>query len=182
MTFLPITNDADLDAQQRAARDHQLATYGGRITSMKATLLSNVPSFTAYMEWYVLRDELGPYIGERAVSLFSYAISDESDCLVCSVFFRRILIDSGEDPENPQVTEIEQLLIDWGRAIARDPANIPDEMTARLEQAFHPELRVILVAFAGIMVATNLFNIVGRVPLDEVLYDYRKPGDERTAG
>jgi hypothetical protein len=182
MTFLPIASDDDLDAAQRAARDHQLATYGGRITTMKATLLTNVPSFKAYMEWYVLRDELGPFIGERAVSLFSYAISDESDCLVCSVFFRRILIDSGEDPDNPQVTEIEQLLIDWGRAIARDPAAIPDEMIARVEQAFNPELRVLLVAFAGIMVATNLFNIVGRVPLDEVLYDYRRPGDERVAG
>ena len=55
-------------------------------------------------------------------------------------------------------------------------------MIERLEHAFHPELRVILVAFAGIMVATNLFNIVGRVPLDEVLYDYRKPGDVRTYG
>ena len=182
MTFLPITSDDQLDEQQRAARDHQLEAFGGRITSMKATLLTNVPSFTAYMEWYVLRDELVPYIGERAVSLFSYAISDETDCLVCSVFFRRILIDNGEDPDNPQVTEAEQLLIDWGRAIARDPANIPDEMIARLEQAFHPELRVILVAFAGIMVATNLFNVVGRVPLDEVLYDYRKPGDTRVAG
>src|SRR6185312_14039512 len=124
-----------------------------------------------YMEWYVLRDELVPFIGERAVSLFSYAISDEHDCLVCSVYFRRILIDSGENPDDPQVTEVEQLLIDWGRAIARDPAAIPDDMVARLEQAFHPELRVILVAFAGIMVATNLFNMIGRVPLDEVLYD-----------
>jgi hypothetical protein len=33
---------------------------------------------------------------------------------------------------------------------------------------------------AGQMVATNLVNTVGRVPLDEVLYEYRKPGDERT--
>lgn len=132
------------------------------------------------MEWYTLRDELVPFIGERAVSLFSYAISDENDCLVCSVFFRRILIDNGEDPDNPQVTEAEQLLIDWGRLIARDPAGIPDEFYARLERAFSPQLRVLLVAFAGQMIATNLVNTVGRVPLDEILYDYRKPGDDRT--
>jgi hypothetical protein len=43
-------------------------------------------------------------------------------------------------------------------------------------------LRVLLVAFAGQMIATNLFTIVGKVPLDEVLYEYRKPGDERTVG
>ena len=182
MTFLPITQYDELGEQAKAASDAQVASHGGRITNMKATLLGHVPSFRAYMEWYTLRDALVPYIGERAVSLFSYAISDENDCLVCSVFFRRILIDNGEDPENPQVTEAEQLLIDWGRLIARSPAAIPDEMYARLEKAFNPQLRVILVAFAGQMIATNLFNIVGRVPLDEVLYDYRKPGDERTAG
>ncbi|MDZ4046001.1 MAG: hypothetical protein U1E32_09525 [Rhodoglobus sp.] len=180
MTFLPMTTDASRTPEQRAAAERHVELHGGRITNMKATLLSHVPSFTAYMEWYTLRDELVPFIGERAVSLFSYAISDENDCLVCSVFFRRILIDNGEDPDNPQVTEAEQLLIDWGRLIARDPAGIPDEFYARLERAFSPQLRVLLVAFAGQMIATNLVNTVGRVPLDEILYDYRKPGDDRT--
>ena len=182
MTFLPITEYDELDDAGKAASDHQVEAHGGRITNMKATLLSHVPSFTAYMEWYTLRDELVPYIGERAVSLFSHAISEENDCLVCSVFFRKVLIDSGENVDNPQVTETEQLLMDWGRLIARDPRSIPDEMYARLESAFSPTLRVILVAFAGQMVATNLINMVGRVPLDEVLYEYRKPGDTRTEG
>lgn len=181
MTFLPITSYDTLSAEAKAASDRQVAQFGGRITNMKATLLSNVPSFNAYMEWYTLRDALVPFIGERAVSLFSYAISDENDCLVCSVFFRRILIDSGEDPDNPQVTEAEQLLIDWGRLIASNPAGISDDFYASLEAAFNPQLRVLLLAFAGQMVATNLFNTAGRVPLDEVLYDYRKPGDERTS-
>ena len=179
MTFLPLPKYDDLGPEAKAAADRQVELHGGRITNMKATLLSHVPSFTAYMEWYTLRDELAPYIGERAVSLFSYAISEENDCLVCSVFFRKVLIDSGENVDNPQVTETEQLLMDWGRLIARDPHNIPDEMYTRLEAAFSPKLRVILVAFAGQMVATNLINMVGRVPLDEVLYEYRAPGDER---
>ena len=181
MTFLPMTTPGGLDPEARAASDRQVERHGGHITNMKATLLSHVPSFTAYMQWYTLRDELVPFIGERAVSLFSYAISDENDSLVCSVFFRRILIDSGEDPDNPQVTEAEQLLIDWGRHIAANPGGITREFSARLEKAFSPQLRVMLLAFAGQMVATNLFNTVGRIPLDEVLYAYRKPGDERTS-
>jgi len=181
MTFLPMTSYDTLGPEGKAASDRQLELHGGTITNMKSTLLSHVPSFTAYMEWYTLYDELVPFIGERAVSLFSYAISDENDCLVCSVFFRRILIDNGEDPDNPQVTEAEQLLIDWGRLIASMPGAITPDFYAKLEVAFHPELRVLLLAFAGLMVATNLFNTVGKVPLDEVLYDYRKPGDERTS-
>ena len=180
MTFLPITSYDELDATAKAASDRQVELHGGRITNMKATLLGHVPSFNAYMEWYTLKDELVPYIGERAVSLFSYAISAENDCLICSVFFRKILIDSGEDVDNPQVTEAEQLLMDWGRLIARDPHGIPDELYATLEATFQPKLRLILLAFAGQMVATNLINTVGRIPLDEVLYDYRAPGDDRT--
>jgi hypothetical protein len=96
------------------------------------------------------------------------------------VFFRRILIESGDDPDNPQVTEVEQLLLEWGRLIAKDPTGIDDAFRARVEQAFNPKLRLILVAFAGLMVATNTFNSVAQVPLDEVLYEFRKPGDTRT--
>jgi hypothetical protein len=113
------------------------------------------------------------------VSLFSYAISDASDCLVSSAYFRKILIESGDDPDNPVVTETEQLLLEWGRLIATTPGEIPDGFYARLEQAFSPKLRVLLVAFAGQMVATNTFVTVGRVPLDEVLYEFRRAGDAR---
>jgi hypothetical protein len=91
------------------------------------------------------------------------------------------LVESGENVSNPQVTETEQLLMDWGRLIATAPNEIPDDMFTRLEAAFNPRLRLILVAFAGLTVATNLLNSVGKVPLDESLYEYRKPGDDRTS-
>lgn len=177
--FLPMWPDEQLSHDAQAAAERQLNDHGGRITNMKRALLAHVPSFEVYMEWYRLRDELEPFIGERAVSLFSYAISDANDCLVCSVFFRRILIESGDDPDNPTVTETEQLLLEWGRLIATTPGEIPAEFYVRLEAAFSPQLRVLLVAFAGQMVATNLVVMVGRVPLDEVLYEFRKAGDTR---
>ena len=129
-----------------------------------------------------LRDALVPYIGERATSLFSYAIADESGSLVNAVRLRRALVENGEDPEHPQVTEAEQLLIDWGRLIARSPFDIPDEVYARVEKAFTPQLRGILVAYAAQVIAAGLFLTVGRVALDENLYEFRKPGDERTVG
>jgi len=179
MSFLPISTYDQLKPEAKAAIDRQLELHGGRMTNMKATLLANLPSFSAYMEWYSLRDEIAPWIGERAVTLFSYAISEANDCLVCSLFFRKILIDSGDDPDSPEVTETEQLLMDWGRLIARSPHDIPQEFYDRLEEAFGPERRLTLLAFAGQMVAANLLNTVGRVPLDEELYDYRRPGDTR---
>jgi hypothetical protein len=179
MGFLPQPTDDELSPEATAAAERQLNDHGGRITNMKRTLLGHVPSFDAYMSWYTLRDELEPFIGERAVSLFSYAISDANDCLVCSVFFRRILIESGDDPDNPHVTEAEQLLLEWGRKIATAPGDISAEFIERLESVFSPQLRLQLVAFAGQMIATNIMVTAGRIPLDEVLYEFRKAGDTR---
>ncbi|MHB1172217.1 MAG: hypothetical protein ACYCZY_06940 [Lacisediminihabitans sp.] len=177
MTFLPITKYENLTPQAKAASDRQFAAHGGSVTNLMSTLLGNLPSFTAYMEWYTLKDELVPWIGERAFTLFCYVISDENGCLTCSLFFRKILVDSGDDPDNPEVTETEQLLMDWGRLIVRSPHDIPQDFYGRLEQAFNPERRLTLLAFAGQMVATNLLTTVGRIPLDEGLEQYREQQD-----
>ena len=68
--------------------------------------------------------------------------------------------------------------MDFGSAICVDPHNIPDELYDRLKEQFTEEQIVLLIAFAGIMYATNLFNTVAKVPLDEVLYKYRKKEDK----
>jgi len=126
------------------------------------------------------RDALVPFIGERAVTLFAYAIADESDALVTSVYFRRVLVDSGEDPHEPQVTEAEQLLVDWGRSIARTPFTHGDGLSDRVEAAFSEPLRLLLVTFAAQLIAAIVFANVAQVPLDESLYPYRRTGDTRT--
>jgi len=99
-------------------------------------------------EWRQLREQLVPYIGERAVSLFAYAIADASGDDEGSVRLRSALVDAGEDPDSPQVTEAEQLLIDWGRLVAGSE-EVPADMTARLKAAFNPHLRDLLTAFAA---------------------------------
>jgi hypothetical protein len=140
------------------------------------------PPLDVYPQWAALSEELAPFIGERAVSLLCYAIAQANDCLGTSASFRRALIENGEDPDAPNVTEAEQLLLDWARIVAVDPHGVPAELAARLEVAFNPQLRALLLQFTGLMVATNLVTIVGSVPLDQELYPYRRPGDERTAG
>ena len=116
--------------------------------------------------WRALRDEIAPWIGERAVTLFSYAISDEYGSAVTTRYFRDILIAAGDDPDHPQVTETEQLIIDWGRLIVSSPRDIPEAFYARLEGAFTPGRRLALLSFAARVVAINLVNTVGRVPVD----------------
>lgn len=175
MTFLPLSSDAELTSDALAAAERQIEEHGGRIGNTMRTLLGHVPSFEVYMGWYTLKDELEPYIGERAVSLFAYAISDAAGCQLCAATFRRLLTESGDDPDNPEVTESEQLLLDWGRMLAVAPREVPAEVRARLEEAFSPKLRLMLVAFAGQTVAMNVFATAGEVPLDEALAPYRAP-------
>ena len=118
------------------------------------------------LDWHALSDEIAPWIGERAVTLFSYAISDEYGSAVTARYFRDILTAAGDDPDHPQVTETEQLIIDWGRLIVSSPRDIPEAFYARLESAFTPGRRLALLAFAARVVAINLVNTVGRVPVD----------------
>jgi alkylhydroperoxidase family enzyme len=173
MSLLPLTEYESAPPEVKREYDDQIARHG-RITNMKRTLLHNVGAFKAYMEWYTLADSIRPFTGDRALSLFAYAISSENDCLVCSTFFRKILIDSGDNPDDPVLSETEKLLMDFGRALSRDPHNIPPGLYEKLQARYNTEEQVLLFAFAGIMSATNLFNTIAQVPLDEVLYQYVK--------
>jgi len=172
VSYISMTEYETAGEEVRREYDDQVARHG-RITNMKRTLLHSVPAFKAYMEWYTLRDLVVPFIGERALSLFSYAISNGNNCLICSLFFRKILVDSGEDPDNPKLNDVERLLMELGRQIAVDPHAITDDVYTGLKEKFNEEQIVLLIAFAGIMYATNLFNTIAKVPLDEVLYPYR---------
>lgn len=180
MSFLPDPQPDALTPEQRALWEDFVSRHPGRLTNQKTVMLGDDDTFRIYMGWYTLFDKLAAVVGARAVHVFAHAISDENDCLICSVFFRQILIDGGDDPDDPATTELEDALLDLGRRIARTPTGIPDEAYVRIERLIpDPHARILLIAFAGQMVATNVFNSVGRVPLDEVLYGYRKTGDSR---
>ena len=176
MAYINMTEYENASLEVRKEYEDQIKKHG-RITNMKRTLLNDPPSFKAYMEWYTLRDKLVPVIGERAISLFSFAISSGNHCLICSLFFRKILVDSGEDPDNPKLSEDERLLMDLGKGIAIDPHNIDPIIYEKLEKRFSDQERTLIIAFAGIMSATNLFNTVAKVDLDEVLYAYKPSKD-----
>src|SRR5262249_52407635 len=86
---------AEVDAPMRAEYDHQVAAHG-RVTNLKRTLAHDPVAFRALMQWYALRDEVLPFLGERLTTLFAHAISSQTDCLICSTFFRRLLTEAGE--------------------------------------------------------------------------------------
>ena len=144
----------------------------GRMTNMKRTMLHSLPTFHALMEWYPLFDCIKEFLGERLSIVYAHAISAEGDCLLCTVFMRRILIDWGEDPAKLELDDKSETLIEFGRAIAQQGSHVPDELFHRIQNFFNPEQIVALTGFASLMIATNIVNNVLEVELDEYLLDY----------
>jgi alkylhydroperoxidase family enzyme len=172
---MPRIAPLDYDEMSAAARDaHDAHLRVARITNMKRTLLHSVPAFDALMTWYGLRDTVQPFLGERLTTLFAHAVSAETDCLICSTFFRRILIDSGEDPDALALDGREGDVVAFGRALAQTPHRVPDVLYGRVAAYFTHEQMVALTAFGAMMVATNVINNVLQVPLDDYLQPYRK--------
>jgi alkylhydroperoxidase family enzyme len=157
----------------RAAHDDHVRRHA-RITNMKRTLLNSLPAFHALMEWYPLRDTVQPFLGARLTVLFAHAISAETDCLICSTFFRRILIEQGEDPDRLQLDEREAAVVDYGRRLAQSPFRVPAAVYDRVAAHFDTGQMTALTAFGAIMVATNVFNNALEVDLDEYLHPYRR--------
>lgn len=145
-----------------AIADHLADGY--RLTGEKLTLLHNVTAFRCLeVESYALDRELQRLIGKRAADFFEYAISLENDCLVCSTYFGKLLRDNGIDFETFAFTDREQLLIDYGRAMAKDPKGVPDELFEKLKAEFTEEELVVITTMGVFMIANNYFNDILQV-------------------
>ena len=87
-------------------------------------------------------------------------------------FMRRALKQMGLDPDAPGLTPEEADLARFGAAIAADPQRVDDDVWAPLRARYSDKTLVDLVAFAGIMIATNVFTDAVDTPLDEELTPY----------
>ena len=54
-------------------------------------------------------------------------------------------------------------LISFGRALAKDPKNIPDEIYTELKEEFTEEEIVVITAMGVLMVANNYFNDILKI-------------------
>lgn len=173
MARLSAIDYATASPEIRAEHDRELKLRG-RMTNMKRILLHSPAAHRIYAEWFTLRDLLNPAIEDRAIWLFCKAIAQTMRAEIPETFFRRALIGSGLDPEAVAPTADEELLINFGKAVAADANAVPDETWAALKARYDETLLVNLVAFAGIMVATCVFTNAAKVDLDPELEAYRR--------
>lgn len=169
----PLTSE-ERSPEIKVAFEKHVQEYQARITNMKASLGHSLLAFEIYMQWYPLYREVEKIVGKRPAYLFAHAISTGSDCPLCSTFFRRIIMDAGEKPDSLQLDEREQELIEFGSAIAQNKGMVSDYLFEKTAKWYSTEEMVILIAFAGQMIATNVFNNVIETEIDEYLTPYLK--------
>jgi alkylhydroperoxidase family enzyme len=172
MARIPVLDETSAQpASLEVAAAHEAA--GSRMTNMKWTLAHAPEALRALLEWYPLHEQVAAFLGDRRATLFCHAISTEADCLICSTFFRRILMDAGENPDALGLDEDDELVVAFGMRLAHDAHAVDDELYGRLAARYSDEQIVLLTAFGAIMLATNVFNDALRVPLDTHLEPYR---------
>jgi len=162
-------------ADVRLAFDQHLAQYKTRITNTKATLAKSLPSFRVYMQWFGLFEELKNLLGRELAVNYAYAVSHTNNSPLCAAFFRKLIIDGGQNPEDLVLTADEEALFRFGSAIARTQGHVADHVYNSVASIYSEDEIVLLVAFAGQMIATNVFNNVIETDIDAWLAAYREP-------
>ncbi|AJC80770.1 hypothetical protein IE4803_CH03603 [Rhizobium etli bv. phaseoli str. IE4803] len=176
MSHLPQIDYETASQEVRAAYDEEIRLRG-RMTNMKRTLLHSPVAHRIYAEWFTLRAELDPVISDREIWIFSHAISKAASSTIAITFFRRALINKGFNPDALELSETEALLDAFGRAIVVDSNAVPAELWTRLKERYETKVLVDLVAFAGIMLATAIFNNVVGVDFDPELEPFAEDAD-----
>ncbi|KFI92825.1 putative transmembrane protein [Bifidobacterium saguini DSM 23967] len=164
MARVAATDPQEISAEAHAAWDELKANNG--LTNMQQVLLRDYGTFLAYRAWHHSWDSLNATVGSTDATIFAHAISRTGSCLLCSLFFVSDLRDLGIDPNEFEPNERQQLLIDFAEAIVKNPTAVPDELFTRLRTYFNDNDIVVLVGFAGQMIAGNTFNSVLHVDVD----------------
>ena len=176
MSHIPQIDYATASEEIRAAHDEEVRVRG-RMTNMKRTLLQSPAAHRIYAEWFTLRAELTA-IADRPIWVFSLAISKAAKSKIAITFFRRALINAGFKPDALLLSEEEELLNAFGKSIVADSNAVPAEIWSQLKVRYDAKTLVDLVAFAGIMLATAVFNNVVEVDFDPELEAFAEIASE----
>ncbi len=139
------------------------------VTNMKKGLLNDAATYDAYMGWYTSWNRLVEVIGEKDAILYAHAISTTNSCQLCSLFFISDVKGLGLDPHNLVYDDREQILVALAQSIVKNPTDVSDEIFDGLRKYFSDREIVVIVGFAGQMIATNNFNSVLKIDVDQRL-------------
>lgn len=82
---------------------------------------------------------------------------------------QNLLKKNGIDFEHFAFTPKEEILIEYGQAIAEDPKHVPEELFEKLKANFTEEEIVVITAMGVMMIANNYFNDILDVTPDKLV-------------
>ncbi len=167
MARVALKTPEELDPQSKAAYDD--LNSKGKITNMKLVMLQDYGTYLAFMGWYDSWASLEKTVGQRAATIYAHSVSTTNGCQLCSLFFISDLKELGLDPANLVLEENEKLLQQLGAQIVKDPTKVSDELLDGLRKYYTDTEIIIIVGFGAQMQATNNFNSVLGVDVDERL-------------
>ena len=167
MARVALVQDGEATGKAKEAYDAHIAK--NNLTNMKRAMLQDYATYEAYMAWYTSWARLVEVIGEKDSVIYAHAISTTNSCQLCSLFFISDLKALGLDPNALEFDEKEQLLVKLGQQIVKDPTAVSDELFDELRKFWNDSEIVVIVGFAGQMIATNNFNSVLKIDVDQRL-------------
>ena len=157
------------EAQGKAKEAYEKLVGAGKITNMKRALLQDYATYDAFMGWYTSWARLVEIVGLRAATVYAHAVSTTNSCQLCSLFFISDLKALGIDPKQFETTEQEAILVKLAHQIVKDPTAGPDSYFEDLRKFYNDSEIVTIVGFAAQMIATNNFNSVLKIDVDQRL-------------
>lgn len=152
--------------------ERHLQQHNANVTNTSLTLCHSLLALEVYLHWHTLYARLEELLGKRMAAIYAYALSKSSDSPLCTAFFRKILAENFEDPDGWKLDEQEKAIYDFGTSVSLYKGNISDHVFHPIERYFDSESLVLLIAFAGQMIAINVFNNVVETDIDSYLANY----------
>lgn len=180
MARVNLLGPEELNADSKKAYDE--LNSQNKITNMKLVMLQEYGTYKAFMGWYDSWASIVEIVGLRAATIYAHAVSTTNGCLLCSLFFISDLKELGINPGDIKFEENEKILAELAEAIVKNPTKVPDELFDSLRKFYTDQEIVAIVGFAIQMQATNNFNSVLGVDVDERLLplkEYFKPATWR---
>ena len=140
-----------------------------KVSNMTLVMLQDYRTYLAFMGWYDSWESLVDIVGIRAATIYAHSVSTTNGCMLCSLFFISDLQELGLDADSLVLEENEDVLSRLGQQIVQDPTAVPDELFESLREYYTDQEIVAIVGFAAQMQATNNFNSVLGVDVDERL-------------
>ena len=101
--------------------------------------------------------------------IFMNMLFPRKTAALCAAFTSRICSRRMASTLRPLHSPKEEILIEYGQAIAEDPKHVPEELFAKLKANFTEEEIVVITAMGVMMIANNYFNDILDVTPDKLV-------------